>query len=181
MPPYLKLGSIPRKRHIVHPQEPGFRGEGIYYEEVDTTAGFGRAYSICYHLRPPTRVRKIEPAGEVSVETVAEPALRHHHFRTKNLKPTGDVVTGRIPLLANDDVIMSRCRPAQAQAELYRNGAADEVIFIHQGKGLLHTMFGLLPFKPYDYIVIPHCMTYRLEFDSSVQPNLLIFESKGNI
>ena len=38
----------------------GHKGEGIYYEEVVTVAGFGRAYSIVYHLRPPTRVSKIE-------------------------------------------------------------------------------------------------------------------------
>ena len=63
MPHYLKLGSLPKKRHIAHKAEPGYRNEGIYYEEVVTTAGFGRAYSIVYHLRPPTRVRKIEAAG----------------------------------------------------------------------------------------------------------------------
>jgi homogentisate 1,2-dioxygenase len=181
MPFYMRLGSIPRKRHIAHRREGGYRGEGIYYEEVVTTAGFGRAYTICYHLRPPTRVRKVEAAGTVEVEPVSEPTLRHHHLRTKGLKPGGDVITGRVPLLLNDDVMMSRCRPAQAQTELYRNAAADEVIFVHQGKGILHSMFGLLPFKPYDYIVIPHCMTYRLEFEAGVQPDLLVFESKGNI
>ena len=48
---YVSMGSVPPKRHITHRQEPGYRGEGIYYEEVITTAGFGRAYSIAYHLR----------------------------------------------------------------------------------------------------------------------------------
>jgi homogentisate 1,2-dioxygenase len=181
MPFYMRLGSIPRKRHIAHRREGGYRGEGIYYEEVVTTAGFGRAYSICYHLRPPTLVRKVEAAGTVGCETVAEPTLRHHHLKTKNLKPGGDQVTGRVALMCNDDVTMSRCRPAQAQTELYRNGAADEVIFVHHGKGILHSMFGLLPFKPCDYIVIPHCTTYRLDFEAGTQPDLLIFESKGNI
>jgi len=112
MPSYRKLGSLPRKRHITHRHEPGFRGEGIYYEEVITTAGFGRAYSICYHLRPPTRVRKVEPAGAVAVETVAEPTLRHHHLKTAQIPKAGDPVTGRVPLMVNGDVIMSRCRPA---------------------------------------------------------------------
>ncbi len=55
MPFYRTLGSLPRKRHIEHRRGSGFRGEGIYYEEVVTLAGFGRAYSICYHLRPPSR------------------------------------------------------------------------------------------------------------------------------
>ncbi len=59
MPFYRRLGVVPPKRHTALRHEPGFRGEGIYYEEVLTLAGFGRAYSIAYHLRPPTRVRKV--------------------------------------------------------------------------------------------------------------------------
>ena len=71
MPPYLKLGSLPRKRHIAHKNEPGYRNEGIYYEEVVTTQGFSRAYSICYHLEaadPGPQV--VEAAGTITVETV---------------------------------------------------------------------------------------------------------------
>src|SRR5262245_19599005 len=111
MPPYRQMGSIPRKRHIAHRHEGGYRGEGIYYEEVVTTAGFGRAYSIAYHLRPPTRVRKVEAAGAVPLETVDQPALRHHHLTTAQLRPHDDPVTGRVPLLLNDDVALWRCRP----------------------------------------------------------------------
>ena len=71
MPAYLQLGSIPRKRHIAHRHEPGFKGEGIYYEEVVTLAGFSRAYSLVYHLRPPTRVVRLEPAGTVVTDWLA--------------------------------------------------------------------------------------------------------------
>ncbi len=181
MPPYLRLGSIPPKRHLAHRREGGYRGEGIYYEEVVTTAGFGRAYSICYHLRPPTRVRKVEAAGMMELAIVDEPVLRHHHMTTGSLKPAGDPVSGRVPLMVNDDVILARCRPAAPQVELYRNAAADEVIFVHRGRGTLHTMFGPLPFRPFDYIVIPHCTTYRLEFEAGVQPDLLVIEGSGNI
>src|SRR5437016_14192638 len=105
MPPYLRVGSIAKKRHIAHKHEPGFRGEGIYYEDVVTTAGFGRAYSICYHLRPPTRVRKVEPAGSLVLEMVTETSLRHYHFKTGVITPSGDPITGRVPLLLNDDVL----------------------------------------------------------------------------
>jgi homogentisate 1,2-dioxygenase len=181
MPPYLKLGSIPRKRHIEHRREGGFRGEGIYYEEVITTAGFGRAYSICYHLRPPTRVKKVEAAGHTEVQLTPEGALRHVHLKSANLPRRGDVVSGRVPLLVNDDVALLRCRPAQAQGELYRNATADEVIFVHRGQGLLHTMLGLVPFKPFDYVVIPRCTTYRMDFDAAVQPDLLIIEASNTI
>ena len=142
MPFYRQMGSIPRKRHIEHRREGGYRGEGIYYEEVVTTAGFGRAYSIVYHLRPPTRVRKVEAAGSVALDLVMEPVLRHHHFKTGTLKAQGDPITGRVPLLTNADVTMYRCRPAKAQAELYRNASADEVLFVHKGQGVVQTMFG---------------------------------------
>jgi len=118
MPPYRKLGTLPPKRHIAHRREGGYRGEGIYYEEVVTTAGFGRAYSICYHLRPPTRVRNVEAAGTLPIETSTEFELRHHHIRTNDFQSEGDVVTGRLPLLVNDDVIIARCRPALPQSEL---------------------------------------------------------------
>jgi homogentisate 1,2-dioxygenase len=181
MPPYRKIGSVPPKRHITHRHEPGFKGEGIYYEEVVTTAGFGRAYSIVYHLRPPTRVRKVEAAGTLPLDLVTEPTLRHHHLRSGTLNPAGDPITGRVPLLVNDDVILARCRPAQRQTELYRNAAADEVIFVHQGRGILQTMFGPLPFRPFDYVVIPHCTTYRLEFEPGASPDLLIIEATGNV
>jgi len=178
---YRKLGSIPRKRHVEHRTAGGHRNEGIYYEEVLTTAGFGRAYSICYHLRPPTRVCKVEAAGQANLEVVPQDVLRHYHLKTRNFAPHGDVVTGRVPLLANSDVVISRVRPAAAQAELYRNGAADEVLFIHHGRGRLLSMFGVLPFKPFDYIVVPHCTTYQIEFDPGPQPELLIIEAAGNI
>src|SRR5262249_44895726 len=174
MPYYRRVGSIPRKRHIGLRHEPGYRGEGIYYEEVVTTAGFGRAYSIVYHLRPPTRVRKVEAAGMGALGLVADPTLRHHHFKTGAVKASGGPVTGRVPLLVNEDVALLRCRPVKPQAELYRNATADEVLFVHKGKGTLHTMFGVLPFRPFDYVVIPHCTTYRIESNAEVQPDLLI-------
>ncbi len=181
MPPYRQLGSVPKKRHVAHRREGGHRGEGIYYEEVITTGGFGRAYSIAYHLRPPTRVLRVEPAGRVEVELATEPALRHHHLKTGAITREGDIISGRVPMLANRDVTISRCRPALPQSSLYRNASADEVIFVHHGSGTLHTMFGPVPFAPFDYLVIPTCTTYRIEFDAGHPPDLLIVESAGSV
>jgi homogentisate 1,2-dioxygenase len=181
MPPYLRRGELPRKRHIALRREPGFAGEGICYEEVITTGGFGRAYSIVYHLRPPTRVRKVDPAGTLPVEVVAQEALRHHHLRTARLPRKGDPIFGRVYVLVNDDVMLARCRPAAAQAELYRNASADEVVFVHNGRGVLHTMFGSLAFGPCDYLVIPRCVTYQLEFEQVDRAELLVIEATGSL
>jgi homogentisate 1,2-dioxygenase len=195
MPPYLQLGSIPPKRHTKHAAEPGYLNEGLHYEEVISTQGFNRAYSIAYHLRPPTRVKRVESAASVIVEAAPQEVLRHHHLKTRQLSVVGDPVTGRVPMFTNADVTLWRCRPAESQAELFRNAVADELVFVHRGSGALHTHFGKLPFRPFDYVVIPRCTTYRLEFDHlplsasergpggevSSQPDLLIVESKGHL
>jgi len=182
MPKYMQLGSIPPKRHTVHPNDPGYRNEGLYYEEVITTQGFSRAYSIVYHLKPPTRVVRIESAGNSKIELADWKTLRHVHLKSSQLEPFGDPVTGRVPMLFNSDVILYRCRPAQNQAELYRNAKADELLFIHSGSGRLVTMFGSLSFRPMDYIVIPKCTTYRMDFDLELEsPQILVVEAVGDI
>ena len=177
MPFYRKLGSIPRKRHIEHRTSPGYRDEGIFYEEVVTVGGFDHAYSIVYHLRPPTRVAHVEAAGTMPLEQAEQPALRHHHLKSGKMPARGNILTGRVPLLFNDDIIISRCRPGEAQTELIRNASHDEVLFIHKGKGVLTSLFGALPFKPFDYVVIPRCTTYRIEFEADVHPDLLVLEA----
>lgn len=182
MPRYLHLGDIPKKRHTAHTTLPGFKGEGLFYEEVVSTQGFSRAYSIAYHLRPPTRVKSVEAAGSWKVERVEQPALRHHHLKTQTIPAKGDAITGRVPMFTNNDVTLWRCRPASQQGELFRNAIADEILFVHRGRGKLLTHFGVLPFKPFDYVVIPRCTTYRVEFESlSPSPDLLVIESPGTL
>jgi homogentisate 1,2-dioxygenase len=180
MPRYLSLGSIPKKRHTAHRTEGGYKGEGIFYEEVVSTHGFSGAYSIVYHHQPPTRVKKVEAAGLWRIERSEQPALRHHHLKSAKLPAKGDPVTGRVPLLTNSEVTVWRCRPAKPQEELYRNALADEILFVHRGRGELLTHFGVLPFKPFDYIVVPRCTTYDLAFaEGAEQPDLLVIESSG--
>jgi homogentisate 1,2-dioxygenase len=182
MPQYLCLGSIPKKRHIEHRVEGGFRNEGIHYEEVITTEGFHRAYSIVYHLRPPTRVLEISPQSAPAIEYSQLDVLRHHHLKTLNILPFGDPITGRIPVMGNRDVVLHRCRPSERSSPLYRNALADEIIFIHRGSGFLNSLYGRLPFKPFDYIVIPRCTTYELEFaQMDGHPDMLVIESTGTV
>ena len=117
MPFYQKLGEMPRKHHIWFSRDgagPGYRNEGIYYEHVVTTEGFNEAYSIMYHLRPPTRVRNVKLLKCEELKKVTDSPLRHHHLKTANIPRKGDLYTGRIPILFNQDVIAYRSRPAKA-------------------------------------------------------------------
>src|SRR5205807_3289845 len=101
MPYYQKLGQIPRKHHIWFHRNgagPSYKNEGIAYEHVFTTQGFDEAYSIMYHLRPPTRVRKVELIKHWEPKKVMDSPLRHHHLKTANIPRRGDLYTSRIPM-----------------------------------------------------------------------------------
>jgi homogentisate 1,2-dioxygenase len=181
MPSYVQRGSIPKKRHIAHKADPGFLGEGLYYEEVVSSEGFSRAYSIVYHLRPPTRVLRIEDAGRRQPEPVSDMPLRHVHVKTKEMQRAGDPIRGRIPMFFNSDCMIARCRPAVQQTEYYRNAQQDEMIFVHSGTGRLESMYGELIFGPLDYLIVPKCTTYRLVFDDVANADLLVVEARGTL
>jgi homogentisate 1,2-dioxygenase len=74
-----------------------------------------------------------------------------------------------------------RCRPAEEQRALYRNGAADEVIFIYGGGGVLESSFGRLRYRQDDYIVIPRGTIYRLCPDDVRREDHLILESHSAV
>ena len=123
MPYYQKLGEMPRKHHIWFQRNgagPGYKNEGIYYEHVFTTQGFDEAFSICYHLRPPTRVRNVKLLKCEELKKVTDSPLRHHHLKTANIPRQGDLYTGRIPMLFNQDVVAYRARPAKALTSMIR-------------------------------------------------------------
>ncbi|HTL52080.1 MAG TPA: homogentisate 1,2-dioxygenase domain-containing protein [Planctomycetota bacterium] len=183
MPNYMRQGQVPAKRHTRLDRDPAasFNHEGICYEHVVTTEGFDRAYSILYHLRPPTRVRAIEAAGTWPVPIAPEDVLRHHHLRTAAMPRAGDPIRGRVPLLTNPDVTCYRCRPATPQTMLFRNGTADEVIFVFHGGGVLESVYGKLPYREGDYIVIPRGITYRLAPKAIAQEDYLILEMAGAV
>jgi homogentisate 1,2-dioxygenase len=187
MPHYQKLGEIPRKHHIWFHRNGsangGYKNEGIAYEHVITTEGFNETYSIMYHVRPPTRVRSVELLKFEELKKVTDSPLRHHHLKTAEIPRRGDVYTGRIPMLFNQDIVAYRCKPEKSygQFEYYKNGGADEIIFVFKGGGTLESTFGKLPYRAEDYIVIPRGIPYRLVPNDPKQEDYLILESNGPV
>jgi homogentisate 1,2-dioxygenase len=135
-----------------------------------------------YHLRPPTRMKKTEMAGRVSLEKAeGDQPLRHRHLKSHELARVGEPILGRVPLLFNEDMACYRCRPADAQKALYRNGTADEVIFVYGGSGTLESTYGRLRYRQDDYIVIPRGTTYRLVPEDVRREDHLILESHSAV
>jgi homogentisate 1,2-dioxygenase len=174
VPFYQRLGDVPRKRHIQ------FRDNGtLLTEEVMGMEGFVGMESILYHLQSPCRVMKVGDFDEIKRDEWVPGAHAHRHFKTYDIDAKGDEITGRRVLMWNNDVEISLCRPKEQMEYFFRNGEGDEVVFVHEGTGLLETIFGNVPYKEGDYIVIPRGTTYR--FRPEGEQRYLVFETPGLI
>src|SRR5213596_1294146 len=133
MPFYVRLGDVPRKRHIQH-RENGT----LLTEEVMGLEGFSGNESILYHVTSPCRVKELGSFEPIVRDEWVPPAHAHRHFTTSGIPEGG--------------VEISLCRPSEPMDGFYRNGEGDEVIFVHEGAGTVETIFGDVTYRPGDYI-----------------------------
>ena len=187
MPFYQKLGEMPRKHHIWFHRNgagPGYKNEGIYYEHVVTTEGFNEAYSIMYHLRPPTRVRSVKLLKCEELKKAADSPLRHHHLKTANIPRRGDLYSGRVPILFNQDMTRMACAPGKGVRQvrvLSRTAAPMRSSSSSKAAARSNPIFGKQRYRAEDYIVIPRGITYRLVPDKVEEEDYLILESSGPV
>jgi homogentisate 1,2-dioxygenase len=60
----------------------------------------------------------------------------------------------------------------------FKNSDGHELIFVHEGEGVLRTMYGNIDFKYGDHLIIPRGVIYQLDFKTEVN-RLFIVESFG--
>ncbi len=163
MPFYHTLGQIPHKRHTQFRKASG----ELYREELMGLEGFSSIQSILYHHFLPPRVTKTEDLGPAKPELVDFGPIRHRAFRTLQTPLGADPVSARVPLLANNDVILGVARATQSMDYFYRNAQAYETWWVHEGSGVLKSQFGDLPFRAGDYIVIPFATTWQMQIEGA--------------
>lgn len=176
MPFYHKLGKIPHKRHTQFKKPDG----KLYREELMGLEGFSSIQSILYHNFLPPRVTKTEDLGPLKPEYVDFGPVRHRALATLEAPLGADPVSARVPLLGNNDVVLSICRARQSMDYFYRNSQSYELWWVHEGEGTLKTQFGNLPFHSGDYIVIPFATTWQMQLDSK-QARFFTVESPSQI
>ncbi len=176
MPIYHTLGTIPRKRHIVFRKPNG----GIYAEELMGHEGFTGTSSLLYHTHPPTTVKSAKRLKMVKLEADEEHSLRHRHFRTSKVKRGGSPTLDRMPLLFNQDIAMYYAEPDREDSHFYRNAQADELVYVSKGAGVLESVFGELPYREGDYLVIHRGILHRYRLESD-ETKFVIFESRGHV
>ena len=174
MPFYQKRGEIPTKRHIQFRDDSG----NLYWEELISREGFSNVYSNVYHVHPPTGVEAVGELKKIDLKS-ADQTHRHHHIRTANVESKGDAISSRIPLFFNSDLVISKAHVTDSMSTLYRNGNADEVLFIHTGSGLFKSNFGNMELKSGDYLLIPRGVIWQIDVKQSIR--ILVIETSGPI
>ncbi len=151
---HLVRGKVAKRAHVGLP-------DGTYEEEWGSL-GFSGPVSHIYHKNPPTGWKNIEGP------------LRPHAFSPLNMSfKDGE----RSILLYNSEVSIGLIKVDKAWDWFFRNGEADELMFVHEGDGKLETQLGPLNYRKGDYIYLPKGITYR--FIPSEPTVLLAIESFG--
>ena len=170
MPFYQNNGQIPSKRHIQFKNKEG----QLLWEELISREGFSNIYSNVYHKNPPTSIKSIGEFKEM--ELIPKNAKhRHRHIITSKLKSDGNAISSRIPLFFNSEITISKAHVNNSMVSVYRNGYADEVLFIHEGKGIFQSNFGNIELKPGDYLVIPRGIIWKIDIHKTIK--MLVIES----
>ena len=180
---YRRVGDIPRKRHTLHTV-----GGAVMAEELVGEEGFTGPSSLLYHRNSPSAIVRIEQADVTPPLFVANQPVQPHHLRTTKLPSgPGDAVTSRIGLLGNADVELSFVT-VTTTSPLYRNAIGDELVYVQSGDAVLESVFGRLPVRSGDYVVVPTGVTHRWVVggyegtvigDEAVQ--LLVLQSRSHI
>jgi len=174
---YHTLGSIPEKRHTQFRKPNG----DLYSEELFSTEGFSDNYSLVYHANPPTQIVQVGEPFSVEAKTIHDKQLKHRSLSGFSVKPEDDYLKSRKPVLVNNDCKIVLAAPRKSFTDyFFKNADADEVIFVHEGSGTLHSMYGDIVFGYGDYLVVPRGTMYQMTFDTE-DNRLFIVESTSPI
>jgi homogentisate 1,2-dioxygenase len=152
MPYYHKAGTIPHKRHTQFRKADG----SLYSEQLFSTEGFSNDYSLLYHNYAPTLIVKCDDPIDVSPKVAEEKMLKHRSLEGFKIKPVADYLESRKAILVNSDCHIVLAAPQKSMTDyFFKNADADELIFVHEGSGVVKTCYGDLTFSYGDYINLP--------------------------
>lgn len=177
MPQYHSLGQLPKKRHTIFRQSDG----RLYAEELVSSEGFSDVFSLIYHCHPPTEVKEVGMPFSVEPKVIQKRFLKHQSFLGFNVKREKDYLQSRKPVLLNNDLCITLAAPQSSMEDyFFKNADSDEILFVHEGAGVLKTIYGSLKFGYGDYLIIPRGTIYQVHFNTE-NNRLLIIESHSPV
>jgi homogentisate 1,2-dioxygenase len=178
---YRSIGSVPPKRHTQHRTPEG----GLYSEELMGEEGFSSDSSLLYHRGIPSAVVDATPWELADQSLTENRPLLPRHLRLHALFPgeewkRADVVTGRRLVLGNADVRISYVAAGEA-SPLYRNAIGDECVYVESGAATVETVFGVLPARQGDYVILPRATTHRWVPEGGEPLRAYVIEANSHI
>ena len=165
----MTAGEIPDRAHTALRDANG----RLRHEECLTREGFEGPYTIMYHLERPHPSAPVTATHgwEIPIDSDDEPRpLARRHYRSQELARRGGApLDARVPLLFNDDVVISIAHPDEPDPVYFSNGDGDDLYFISAGSGLLRTALGDVRFGVHDYVFVPKGLLHRFIPDEGQQ------------
>ena len=151
-----RKGKVPNQAHVGIP-------EGLC-EEEHGREGFAGPVSHLYRAHPPTDWVQIDGP------------LKPRAFACALIAMTATPAAAVQPVLImrSQDVGLYALSRSETMPHFVRNADGDEVHFVHRGTGRFETDYGVLPYEPGDYVVIPKGTTYRTHVDAGPSFFLII-------
>ena len=152
-------GVVPPKHHV---QLRGDDGD-LRWEHCLTRQGFEGGYTISYHRNAPHRWEAWDLEHGWALPQAADPRrLARRHYRSQRLPTAGGAaIDSRVPLLFNDDVVLSTLRPELPDPVYFVNGDGDDLYFVLEGGGTLRSTLGDVQFEALDYVFVPKGLPHR--------------------
>ena len=146
--------------------------------------GFSSDSSLLYHSGVPSAIVDSQVWELPDLSTTPNHPLKPRHLKLHDLPapgdragaldggraasasersdetPGADAVQHRRLVLGNSDVRISYVVATEA-SPLYRNAIGDECVYVESGSGTVETVFGVLPYRQGDYVLVPRATTHR--------------------
>ncbi len=156
---YRRVGDVPAHRHTAHRDDQG----RLRFEELMGEEGFSSDSSLLYHRGVPSAIVDSRiwelPDQAVSPNHPLKPRHLRLHGLFEGVRGL-DAVQGRRLVLGNADVRLSYV-VADTVSPYHRNAVGDECVYVEDGTGVVETVFGVLPYRTGDYVLVPRATTHR--------------------
>jgi homogentisate 1,2-dioxygenase len=156
---YRSVGEVPRQRHTQLRDDAG----RLRHEELMGEEGFSSDSSLLYHRGVPSALVDAQPWGLSDQSRTPNHPLKARHLRLHELGFPAEAcpVQGRRLVLGNNDVRIAYVRTGAEASPLYRNAIGDECVYVESGTGTVETVFGVVSYRPGDYVLVPRATTHR--------------------
>ena len=155
---YRALGRLPRQRHTQLRDDDGH----LFREELMGEEGFSSDSSLLYRRGVPSAITDSRVWDLPDQSRTPNHPLKPRHLKLHDLE-TGEAcpVEGRRLVLGNNDVRITYVVTGTDPSPLYRNAIGDECVFVESGTGVVETVFGVVPYRAGDYVLVPRATDHR--------------------